>query len=153
MGGNNSDQLVSNFRGNCNVRDRASHHQVVGVRSYDPRSRSCLHVGGGPFACSYMSLIGNDIGPCGSDRFQEWADGISLSCANCLVHDNRIVDATGGGIVISGSPGSQIFNNIVSVEKVRSSIQLGDLNDRASFFPVNIPWWHNHGRLRPLEYV
>jgi len=65
-----------------------------------------------------MSLFNNDIGPCGTDKFQEWADGISLSCANSLVYQNDIVDATGGAIVISGSPGSQILDNTISVEKV-----------------------------------
>jgi hypothetical protein len=36
----------------------------------------------------------NDIGPCGSDTFNHWADGISLSCRNSKVHDNWIVDVS-----------------------------------------------------------
>ena len=88
------------------------------VRSYDPRSWSCLHVAEGSFTCSNVTIQYNDIGPCGSDKSQEWADGISLSCANSTVQNNDIVDPTNGGIVISGSPGSLIQGNKISVEKV-----------------------------------
>jgi parallel beta-helix repeat protein len=43
---------------------------------------------------------------------QEWADGISLSCKDSTVTNNVITGATDGGIVIFGSPGSHIYNNI-----------------------------------------
>jgi hypothetical protein len=51
----------------------------------------------GPFRCSNTTIRNNDIGPCGTDYFQMWADGISLSCANSLVENNVITDATDGG--------------------------------------------------------
>jgi len=97
MGGSNSNQLVEY------------------VRSYDPRSWSCLHVAEGPLSCQSMTLQNNDIGPCGSETFQQWADGISLSCRNSIVRNNMIQGATDGGIVVFGSPGSQIYNNTIWV--------------------------------------
>jgi len=95
----------------------------------------------GPFTCSNVTIQNNDIGPCGSDVFQEvpscpcrvrhgradkqWADGISLSCQSSLVQNNVIVDATDGGIVIFGAPFSTIRNNTISV-KTRTT--LGGIN-------------------------
>jgi parallel beta-helix repeat protein len=65
-----------------------------------------------------MTIQNNDIGPCGSDTFQQWADGISLSCRNSIVRNNMIQGATDGGIVVFGSPGSQIYNNTIWVLNV-----------------------------------
>jgi parallel beta-helix repeat protein len=65
-----------------------------------------------------MTIQNNDIGPCGSETFQQWADGISLSCRNSIVRNNMIQGATDGGIVIFGSPGSQIYNNTIWVLNV-----------------------------------
>lgn len=76
MGGPNSDQLIEY------------------VRSYDPRSWSCLHIAEGPLNCTGATVQNNDIGPCGSDTFQEWADGISLSCRNSVVRNNIINNPT-----------------------------------------------------------
>jgi len=100
MGGGNSNQLVEY------------------VRSYDPRSWTCLHAAEGPLSCQSMTIQNNDIGPCGSETFQQWADGISLSCRNSIVRNNMIQGATDGGIVIFGSPGSQIYNNTIWVLNV-----------------------------------
>ena len=61
MGGGNSNQLIEY------------------VHSYDPRSWSCLHVAEGNFLCNNITAQNNDIGPCGSDAFMEWADGTSVS--------------------------------------------------------------------------
>lgn len=101
MGGDNSKQLVE-F-----------------VRSYDPRSWSCLHIAEGPFSCDGVIVQNNDIGPCGSEKFQEWADGVSVSCKNAIIRNNMIQGATDGGIVIFGSPGTQVFNNTIWVLNVR----------------------------------
>ncbi|PPQ63147.1 hypothetical protein CVT24_005787 [Panaeolus cyanescens] len=95
MGGNNADQLVEN------------------VRSYDPRSWTTLHVSEGSLSCRNVTLQNNELGPCGSDAFQEWADGISLSCRDSVVRNNLIQGATDGGIVVFGAPGSQIYNNTI----------------------------------------
>ncbi|KAF8165709.1 hypothetical protein B0H34DRAFT_690211 [Crassisporium funariophilum] len=97
MGGDNSNQLIEY------------------VRSYDPRSWSCLHVAEGPLACRNVTVQNNDLGPCGSDAFQEWADGVSMSCRDSIVRNNMIQGATDGGIVVFGSPGTQIYNNTIWV--------------------------------------
>ncbi|XP_006456719.1 hypothetical protein AGABI2DRAFT_78419 [Agaricus bisporus var. bisporus H97] len=95
MGGPNSGQLIE-F-----------------VRSFDPRSWSCMHIAEGPLTCNNATIQNNDIGPCGSDAFQEWADGISLSCKNSVVRNNMVQGATDGGIVVFGAPGSRITNNTI----------------------------------------
>ncbi|RSH91031.1 hypothetical protein EHS25_010207 [Saitozyma podzolica] len=106
------------------------------VKSYDPRGWSCLHIAEGPFTCSNMTVQHNDIGPCGSDSFQQWADGVSLSCAKSLVQHNTIVDATDGGIVIFGSPYSVIHNNTIHVQ---TRTLLGGIN------MVDIETWLPYG--------
>ncbi|KAG7553539.1 hypothetical protein FFLO_03046 [Filobasidium floriforme] len=104
----------------------ANQGQIVeNVRSFNPRGWSCLHIAEGPFACSNATIRGNDIGPCGSDYFQYWADGVSLSCANSLVENNDIKDATDAGIVIFGSPGSTVRNNTISAT---DRVMLGGIN-------------------------
>ena len=113
MGGGNSNQLIE-F-----------------VRSHDPRSWSCLHVAEGPLTCNGVVIQNNDIGPCGSDQFQQWADGISVSCRNATVRNNMVQDPTDGGIVIFGSPGTQVYNNtiwILNVSFASESRQVPDLN-------------------------
>jgi parallel beta-helix repeat protein len=98
MGGENSDQLVE-F-----------------VRSYDPRGWSCLHITEGSLNCNNTIVQNNDIGPCGSDNFQE-----CMSCRNSVVRNNMIEGATDGGIVVFGSPGTQIYNNTIWILNVRST--------------------------------
>ncbi|EJU06387.1 hypothetical protein DACRYDRAFT_73816 [Dacryopinax primogenitus] len=95
------------------------------VHSFDPRSWSCLHIAEGPFTCNNASIINNDIGPCGSDLFMQWADGISLSCRNSHVAGNFIDNPTDGGIVVFGSPGSLVENNTIWVT---NNTLLGGLN-------------------------
>ena len=88
--------------------------------------------------CSGMRISNNQLGPAGqppsnpSNQLQvsrgelliprrpltrllqgEWADGISLGCQKATVTGNTIVDATDGGIVIFGSPGSLVQGNTV----------------------------------------
>ena len=88
------------------------------VRSFDPRSWSCLHIAEGGLHCSNAMVQNNDIGPCGSDEFDQWADGISVACANTIVRNNLINTPTDGGIVLFGSPGSLVENNTIWVENV-----------------------------------
>jgi hypothetical protein len=107
MGGSNSDQLIEY------------------VHSYDPRSWSCLHVAEGALSCNNVTVQNNDIGPCGSDQFQEWADGISMSCNNGVVRNNMINNPTDGGIVIFGAPGTLVENNTIWVE---TQVLLGGIN-------------------------
>ena len=76
MGGSNSNQLIEH------------------VRSFDPRSWSCLHIAEGALSCNNVTVQNNHVGPCGSDAFQEWADGISVSCQNSLVRNNLVENPT-----------------------------------------------------------
>lgn len=100
FGGVNSDQLIEY------------------VHSFDPRSWSCLHVAEGGLLCNNATVQNNDIGPCGSDNFQQWADGISMACQNSLVQNNMINNPTDGGIVLFGSPGTLVQNNTIWVVNV-----------------------------------
>ncbi len=118
IGGANTDQVVEY------------------VRSYDPRSWSCLHIAEGGLQCKNATVSlpsdtmcrlvpdantqiqNNDIGPCGSDLFQQWADGISVACANSVVRNNMVMNPTDGGIVLFGSPGTQVYNNTIWVVNV-----------------------------------
>ncbi|KAI0303982.1 hypothetical protein BC826DRAFT_1128648 [Russula brevipes] len=97
MGGPNANQLIEY------------------VHSYDPRSWSCLHVAEGGLLCNNVVVQNNDIGPCGSDAFQQWADGISISCRSAIVRNNAVRDPTDGGIVLFGSPGTLVENNTIWV--------------------------------------
>jgi len=101
MGGGNSNQLIEY------------------VHSYDPRGWSCLHIAEGTLNCNNATVQNNDIGPAGSDLFQQWADGISFSCRNGLVRNNMINNPTDGGIVLFGAPGTRVENNTIWVESVR----------------------------------
>lgn len=107
MGGPNSGQLIEY------------------VHSYDPRSWSCLHIDEGPSNCTNVTVQNNDIGPAGSDLFQQWADGISVACTNSLVRNNMINNPTDGGIVLFGSPGTRVENNTIWVE---NNTLLGGIN-------------------------
>ncbi|TFY67658.1 hypothetical protein EVJ58_g1503 [Rhodofomes roseus] len=95
MGGDNSGQLIE-F-----------------VHSFDPRGWSCLHIAEGTFKCNNQTIQNNDIGPCGTDAFQQWADGISISCMNTVVRNNMVKNPTDGGIVIFGAPGTLVENNTI----------------------------------------
>ncbi|MBW0463417.1 hypothetical protein O181_003132 [Austropuccinia psidii MF-1] len=55
----------------------------------------------------------------------QWADGISLACPNSHVYNNFVVDATDGGIVIFGAPGTQVRFNVI---KVQNRNMLGGIN-------------------------
>lgn len=107
MGGPNSGQLIEY------------------VHSYDPRSWSCLHVSEGTLNCNNATVQNNDIGPAGSDDFQQWADGISVACSNSLVRNNMVNNPTDGGIVLFGSPGTLVENNTIWVE---NNTLLGGIN-------------------------
>ncbi|PCH40953.1 hypothetical protein WOLCODRAFT_150976 [Wolfiporia cocos MD-104 SS10] len=107
MGGDNSGQLIEY------------------VHSFDPRGWSCLHIAEGTFLCNNNTVQNNDIGPCGNDAFQQWADGISVSCMNAVVRNNMVNNPTDGGIVVFGSPGTIVENNTIWVE---TNTLLGGIN-------------------------
>jgi len=98
----------------------SSSGQVIrAVKIIEPRSWSALQlIQGHPSPappCSNALVEDNEIGPAGSSN-ETWADGISLACTNTTVRNNRIVDATDGGIVIFGAPGSLIEGNTIRAE-------------------------------------
>ncbi|WOO77549.1 uncharacterized protein LOC62_01G001123 [Vanrija pseudolonga] len=95
MGGNNANQLIEH------------------VRSYDARAWSCLHVAEGDLRCTNTTVQYCDVGPCGQADFGAWADGISLSCRDSAVQFNTVTDATDGGVVVFGAPGSVVRNNTI----------------------------------------
>lgn len=103
----------------------ASGQVIREVRALETRSWSTIHLfEGGARRCTGAQVENNQIGPAGwTDG--SWADGISFACTNSAVRNNTIVDATDGGIVIFGAPGSLIENNVIRAE---SRTLLGGIN-------------------------
>jgi parallel beta-helix repeat protein len=98
----------------------SSSGQIIrNLKIIEPRSWSALHlIQGHPSPappCSNALIENNEIGPAGSSN-ETWADGISLACTNSIVRNNIIIDATDGGIVIFGAPGSTIEGNTIRAE-------------------------------------
>jgi len=101
---------LANGGANIDIGGRANNQLVEYTHSFDPRGWSALHIIEG--GCTGAVIQNNDIGPSGSDK-NAWADGISLACMASLVQNNVVTDATDGGIVVFGAPGSKIINNHV----------------------------------------
>ncbi len=102
------------------------------VRALDPRGWSTLHVIEGELKCRGARVTNNVIGPAGAPN-GAWADGISFSCRDGFVAHNSIVDASDGGIVIFGSPGTVVENNVI---KTQNNQLLGAIN-MVDFAPWN----------------
>jgi len=85
------------------------------VRALDPRGWSTLHVDEGELICRGARITNNVIGPAGAPN-GEWADGISFSCRDGFVAHNFVIDASDGGIVIFGSPGTIVEDNVIKTE-------------------------------------
>ncbi len=88
-------------------------------RIMDPRSWSALQLIQGyseSQPCENAWVENNEIGPAGTSDDMQWADGISFTCTNSVVTHNVITDATDGGIVIFGAPGSIIEGNTIRAE-------------------------------------
>lgn len=95
-------------------------HVVAG----DPRGWSTLHIFEGSKLCQGATLTNNRIGPAGTAD-GHWADGISFACRDGLVAGNTVRDATDGGIVVFGSPGTRVENNTI---ETRNAVLLGGIN-------------------------
>lgn len=93
-------------------------HLIEYVRSFDTRTWSCLHIAEGNLNCTGAIVQNNDIGPCGNENWNQWADGISFSCRNGIIRNNLVNNPTDGGIVLFGSPGTLVENNTIWVENV-----------------------------------
>jgi hypothetical protein len=92
---------------------------IRGSRIMDTRSWSALQLIEGHSdsqRCQNALVEDNQVGPAGTSDNMLWADGISLACANSIVRNNVVTDATDGGIVIFGAPGSLIEGNMVRAE-------------------------------------
>jgi parallel beta-helix repeat protein len=120
------------------------------THSFDPRSWSCLHIAEGGLSCANATIQNNDIGPAGSDAFQQWADGISNACAHSTIRNNMVNNPTDGGIVLFGAPGTQVYNNTVWVETVGAVIVLHTLPVLMQA-AANPSWRDQPGRLRSVE--
>lgn len=117
---------------------------VEWVRAYDPIGWSILHVyeSGNPKSpCAGVTITHNLLGPAGTGgpRWPNgggpWADGISLACTKSTVSYNRVINATDGGIVVFGAPGSIIEHN--SVETVPGTYSSG----QQEFGGINLVDW------------
>ncbi|KDE09013.1 hypothetical protein MVLG_00735 [Microbotryum lychnidis-dioicae p1A1 Lamole] len=115
---------------------------VRNVKASEPRGWSVVHaIEGTNLVCSNMLIENNQIGPSGNApntglQFRrravdatiapgQWADGISLACKGSMVRNNVVTDATDGGIVIFGAPGSLITGNTIQSVTRRA---LGGIN-------------------------
>jgi hypothetical protein len=94
------------------------------IRAMDPRGWSTLHIFEGNRLCTHAVVEDNRLGPAGTPD-GAWADGISLACRNSRVARNEVIDASDGGIVVFGSPGSVIEHNTVMT---RTNTLLGGIN-------------------------
>ena len=103
----------------------ASGQVIREVKALDTRSWSTIHLfeGGSP-RCVGALVEHNEIGPAGQPD-GTWADGISLACTKSIVRNNTIVDATDGGIVVFGAPGSVVESNVI---RAQSRTLLGGIN-------------------------
>jgi Right handed beta helix region len=110
---------------------------VQEVHAYEPRGWSTLHIYEGNVAknqnCTGAQILNNQIGPAGEPSDSQWADGISLGCKTSLVQGNVVTDATDGGIVVFGAPGSLIQYNTIE-EPTR--VLLGGIN-MVDYAPYN----------------
>lgn len=113
---------------------------VKNIHAHDPRGWSALHLieGGvtdGVPACQQAVISDNQIGPAGMPN-GEWADGISLACGHSTVTGNTITDATDGGIVIFGAPGSVVSHNriVANTRVLLGGINLVDYNPTAGHY-------------------
>lgn len=109
LGAKGGDALI--YAGGYSTGQIVSHNVIRNTRSW-----SSLHLieGGADQPCVSALIEDNDIGPAGNS--DNWADGISLACTKSTVRNNRITDATDGGIVIFGAPGSIIENNKITAQ-------------------------------------
>lgn len=108
----------------------ATGQTVQDVNAFETRGWSTLHIFEGPVtsdvpACQNAMILNNTISDAGTSVTDKWADGISLACGNSEVENNTITNATDGGIVIFGAPGSTISGNTITAV---SQQELGGIN-------------------------
>jgi hypothetical protein len=105
----------------------ASGQRVDNIEAFEPRGWTALTMYNGAFSwngtawiggCTNATITNNFIHDAGIIDGNTWADGISLACRNSYVGYNTVEDATDGGIVVFGSPGSIIeFNTVRNIDR------------------------------------
>lgn len=115
---------------------------VQSVYAHDTRSWSTLHFIEGAVTnstpqCQGRKILDNQIGPAGNPGLPGvtggWADGISMACGTTEVEGNTVTDATDGGIVVFGAPGSTIEDNTIVA---RTQQLFGGIN-MVDYAPMN----------------
>lgn len=117
----------------------ATGQTVQNVYAYETRGWSTIHITEGTVtnsvpACQNAKILNNTFANAGTGSpAGTWADGISLACGNSQVEDNAVNDATDGGIVVFGAPGSTISNNTITA---LTQTELGGIN-MVDYSPMN----------------
>ncbi|HKO54575.1 MAG TPA: hypothetical protein VJ276_01785 [Thermoanaerobaculia bacterium] len=116
-----------NAEGLIRIGGNASGQKVQYVEAYEPRGWTAMAIYHGDLVwngtawvggCTAATITNNFIHDSGDVETRNWADGISLSCRNSYVGYNTVQDATDGGIVVFGSPGSTIeFNTVRNINR------------------------------------
>ena len=148
MGGNPANQTVAN----CKIYEPRGCASAPRCQPLT-RSGTCLHfIEGWHNSCRGATITGNTIGPSGNSpnsdwqvraalssppltsQFRrradvvtpgQWADGISNACAQSTIKSNTVIDATDGGIVQFGGPGTVIADNTIISS---SRVAMGGIN-------------------------
>ena len=101
-------------------------HDISGQRIshcvlMSPRGWSSLHIVEGAMGTVVESNLflgsGADSrgnGREGRERKLTWTDAVSCGAAKSMIRDNIIIDATDGGIVVFGAPGTIVENNVIA---------------------------------------
>jgi parallel beta-helix repeat protein len=117
----------------------ATGQTVQNVYAYETRGWSTIHITEGTVtnstpACQNAKILNNTFAEAGTGSpAGTWADGISLACGNTEVENNTINDATDGGIVVFGAPGSTISGNTITA---LTQTELGGIN-MVDYAPMN----------------
>lgn len=116
----------------------ASGQTVQNVYAYETRGWSTIHITEGTVTnstptCQTAKILNNTFAEAGTDASGTWADGISLACGNSEVENNTVNDATDGGIVVFGAPGSTISGNTITA---LTENELGGIN-MVDYSPMN----------------
>ena len=100
----------------------ASDQVVSWVEAYEPRGWSTVYMNEGNKSWNGSAWVGgctggqvthNNVHNAG-DHANLYADGISYACRNGYVGYNTVTDATDGGIIVFGAPGTLIESNTIS---------------------------------------
>jgi hypothetical protein len=131
-----SPGALLDFGGTVTTSANGRTQEIHACEILEPRGWTSLLVSAGTGGCTGVKVTNNDIGPSGLPYDGYWADGISYQCRNGFVTGNYVWDATDGGIVVFGAPGSLIADNRVEAinRPALSAIALIDPSAGAGIF-------------------